>query len=43
MMFFTMKHGLLALSLLQAANAHMGITNFYIDGADQVRNFSLLS
>lgn len=38
----TMKYGLLALSLLQASNAHMGITNIYIDGADQVHKPSLL-
>lgn len=34
-MLFTAKNALMGLSLLQAANAHMGMTNFYVNGADQ--------
>lgn len=34
-MRFTTKNALTGLSLLQAANAHMGMTNFYVNGADQ--------
>lgn len=41
-MRFTTKNGLLGLSLLHAANAHMGMTNFYVDGADQVFTYTLI-
>lgn len=39
----TVKNGLIAFFLLQASNAHMGITNFYVDGVDQVQNPSSLT